>query len=436
MQANSLNAAAERTKQSSQALQKPILESTLNFPASISPPTCYNPANNPRAEELPNPYHILYEACPWHRRAALFDDKGRLLTLRMDDDLRRFQEGTVVLGRVRKVEKSLGGAFVDIGDQVDGFLPFQTLPPDLKKSGGLTEGMALPVRIARAGFAEKGAKLDARVSIKPPSTETPIPSILQPPPSVLTRVLHDAGATPVICHIPDGRHRDTVAKHIPETSIRQLDDGEGDWYDALDSQLDIILSSKPTFQFPSGNLIVELTSAVATMDVNLSPTHLSKAESHLAGNMMAAGEVARLCRLLDLGGSVIVDFVTPSREAHRDLITDHLTACFQTSDDKFVSVRRMSRHGLVEITRERIGASLMLVLARPFAVAGRILLTLFRTPPGRNPSVRMQTIRCHPNVATILDQRLTTEACLSHLGYPVVVKPDPLLQPHVFEIQG
>ena len=194
-----------------------------------------------------------------------------------------------MLGRVRKVEKSLGGAFVDIGDQMDGFLSFNTLLPEDKKAG-LTEGRAILVRIARAGFAEKGAKLDGRVSLKPPGAETPVPSMVQAPAGVLTRTLHDAGANPAICWIADGRWRDRVAKHIPEANIRQLDqDDSVEWVGKLEDHLDITLSKKPTYPFPGGNLIVELTSAVATIDVNLAPNHLQgKAEAQLAGNLMAA----------------------------------------------------------------------------------------------------------------------------------------------------
>lgn len=64
-------------------------------------------------------YHILYESCPWHTRCALFDEEGRLLTLRYDDTTRPYTEGAIVWGRTRSVVPSLGAAFVDIGDVQD-----------------------------------------------------------------------------------------------------------------------------------------------------------------------------------------------------------------------------------------------------------------------------------------------------------------------------
>lgn len=375
-------------------------------------------------------YHIVFEACPWHQRATLFDDHGRLLTLRLDDVARPYREGAVVLGRVRTVEPTLGGAFVDIGDRADGFLPFSTLMP-AQREAKLTNGQALLVRIARAGYMDKGAKLDARVSVKPPPECTPAPSIVQAAPTALTRAFHDAASHPVKGWVPHAGLRDAMARHLPENAIFQIDrdDHSDGWYERLDAELDTMLSATPTWSFNgNGTLIVEMTSAVATIDVNAGPSMAAtRAEAVLAANMAAATEVARLCRLLDLGGIIITDFITPPLKAHRHLVSEHLANALTTTDENFVELRTMSRHGIVEITRERSGPSLTLLLQRPYAVAGRILLELWRHPAGTLPRVRGRQIRCHPQVATLLRQRLTSEACLSHLGMLVRIDDDDLL---------
>lgn len=378
-------------------------------------------------------YHILYQSSPWHSRAALFDDNGRLLSLRFDDTHRRYINGAVVWGRVRKVEVGLGGAFVDIGDRLDGFLPFSTLPPEMKKNsskanaekGGLVEGQAIMVRIARGGFDGKGAKLDARVATKPPSSDTPAPTLMHQAHSCLQRALQDAGANPVLCWIPDGRLRDHVRKYVAEGSIRQLDmDADADWVERVEGEVDRMLSAKPTWPLGlnGGSVIVELTSAVATIDVNATPQAMGvKADAMLAANLMAAGEVARLCRLLDLGGSVIADFITPDVQAHRQMISEHLSAVCATTDDNFVELRPMSRHGLIELNRARTGPSLMLLLRLPSFVVGRILLGLWRHAPGTLPNVRQRVVECSPDVASLLVQCLNTELCLRELGMPVQV---------------
>ncbi|MCP5404995.1 MAG: ribonuclease E/G [Pseudomonadaceae bacterium] len=373
-------------------------------------------------------YHVLYEACPWHSRAALFDEHGRLLTLRIDDVDRPFREGAIVLGRIRAVEGSLGGAFVDIGDRTDGFLPFTTLMPEQRDSK-LTQGQSLLVRISRAGYLDKGARLDARVSLKNPPNKLTPPALVQAAPSALTRAFHDAGSQPVKGWVPNGALRPTMAKHLAEANIGQVDaDGDDSWYTRLDTELDTMLTPQPSWPMSGGNLIVEMTSAVATIDVNAGPSvSLTRSETVLAANLAAATEVARLARLLDLGGVIIVDFITPPVRGHRHIISEHLEAALSTTDENFVSLRPMSRHGIVEITRERSGPSLTLLMQRPYVVAGRILLELWRTPAGSLPRVRGRRIRCHPDVASLLKQRLTSEACLTHLGMLVAIEADPLL---------
>lgn len=387
-------------------------------------------------------YHILYESTPWHTRCALFDDHARLLTLRYDEATRRHIEGALVYGRVRQVVASLGAAFVDIGDLNDAILPFNTLPEGAK----LTEGQGIVARVVRGGFYEKGARLDARTAIKPPSSETPCPSILTPPPSALTRALHDAGSNPVTVWILNGAHRDAVTRHVPERQVRQLDldgshDGLASFTELLDGHLDAMAGNRPTFPFKGkgveGNLIIELTSAVATIDVNASPVaNMQKTDATMAVNLRAAEEVARLCRLLDLGGSVIVDFITPKSKNHRGIIAEHLLATFNVTDDRFVELRPMSRHGLLELTRERSGPSLTLLLKTPEYIAGRIGLELWRTPAGANPALRRQTVTAHPDVIYILQKHLTQATCLAQLGRSLTLEADGALPVTSYRVSG
>ena len=392
-------------------------------------------------------YHILYESTSWHTRCALFDDHARLLTLRYDEATRRHIEGALVYGRVRQVVPSLGAAFVDIGDHNDAILPFNTLPDGADGNKiRLTEGQGIVARITRGGFYEKGATLDARTAIKPPSSETPCPSIINPPPSALTRALHDAGSNPVTVWILNGAHRDAVTHHVPERQVRQLDldgsfDGMASFTELLDGHLDAMGSARPTFPFKGkgveGNLIIELTSAVATIDVNASAaSHMQKSDATMAVNLRAAEEVGRLCRLLDLGGSVIVDFITPKSKNHRGIIAEHLSATFNVTDDRFVELRPMSRHGLLELTRERSGPSLTLLLKTPDYIAGRIGLELWRTPAGANPSLRRQTITAHPDVTYILQKYLTQATCLAQLGRTITLESDGALPVNTYRISG
>lgn len=378
----------------------------------------------------------MYESCGWHTRCALFDEQGRLLTLRYDDIIRPYIEGALVWGRVRQVVPSLGAAFIDIGDVHDGLLAMNALPHGATT---LTVGQGLLLRITRAGFAEKGAKLDARVAYKtiiPPGTK---PHIVKEAPTALQRVLRDAGSMPVQVWLPHGLFRDAVAKVVPERQIFMLneDPDAPDLLGLLDDELARITMPIPTFPFTNGNVVVELTSAVATMDINFNPLEgVSKGDAVLAANLMAAETVARLARLLDLGGSVIIDFITPKNKAQREMIYDHLDAALSTTDDHYEHLRPLSPNGLCELTRSRRGPSKMLLLNTAPFVAGAVALVLWRTPAGFNPAVRQHMVRVNPSVAEILNTHLKPDECLRHLGRPVQVQADGALALSTVHLAG
>jgi len=385
-------------------------------------------------------YHLLYESCGWHTRCALFDEHGRLLTLRYDDISRPYIEGALVWGRVRQVVPSLGAAFIDIGDVHDGLLALNALP---KGATTLTVGQGVMVRITRGGFAEKGAKLDARVAHKSTIAPGTKPHVVKAAPSALQRSLRDAGSMPVKVWLPHGVFRDVVAKVVPERQIFMLnEDPQGhdtlpDVLGLLDDELARMLSPKPTFPFPNGDVVVELTSAVATMDINFRPLEgVSKGDAVLAANLTAAETVARLARLLDLGGSVIIDFITPKNKAQREMIYDHLDAALSTTDDHYEHLRPLSPNGLCELTRARTGPSLMLLLNTAPYVAGAVGLALWRMPAGFNPSVRQYAVRAHPTVAEILARHIQPQEALRPLGRPLQITADVALQPSTVQLAG
>jgi Ribonuclease G/E len=390
---------------------------------------------NSSPKAMPKAMHVVYETTPHHTRAALLDAHGNLCTLRHDEPTQPLVQGAVVWGRVRQVVPSLGSAFVDVGDIYDALVPLATLPPSTK----LTQGQGLLVRITRGGFGEKGARLDARVAHAAP-TSGPCPALLHAAPSALTRVLHDAGSAPVTVWLTDPRAKASVSKQVPEANLRLIEPaGPGtEWLEHLDDALATILSPRPTFAIPGGTAVVEITSAVATIDLNFSGqgvAGLPRPQAVQAFNLTAAEAVARLVRLLDLGGSVIVDFVTPKSRAEREAITAHLQATCTATDADFQECRPMSRHGLQELARARSGPSLQLLLATPAYVAGAALLQLARTLPGQWRGSTQQVV-AHPSVVAHLKPLLTETFCHGHLGRAVSLVANPAYAPTSVSYNG
>ncbi len=68
--------------------------------------------------------------------------------------------GDIIQGRVRAVVAGLHGAFIEIGDDADGFLPF----PEKSKKPPLVEGQDIIVQVRNEAMGEKGARLTNRVN--------------------------------------------------------------------------------------------------------------------------------------------------------------------------------------------------------------------------------------------------------------------------------
>jgi ribonuclease G len=103
-------------------------------------------------------------------------------------------------------------------------------------------------------------------------------------------------------------------------------------------------------------LVIEHTEAMHVIDVNSGSKNLSNTtleETALRVNMEAATEIARLLRLRDLGGIIVIDFIDLRRAENRKKLIDHFRAEMKEDRAKH-SVLSMSKFGLVQITRQRV----------------------------------------------------------------------------------
>jgi len=368
-------------------------------------------------------YNLVYETSPWHKRAALFDENERLLLLKYFEDSRRYIDGSIALGRVRKVAQGLSAAFIDIGDVADGFLPLKTMPKNAPK---LTEGSKVLVRIARAGLDGKGARLDARVAEKMPPAHTPVPSLIRAAKGPLQRLLADAGDTPIQFWVPNNASYNEVLNIVPEAADRihfLHQKNAPDLLAKLDETLDAVTS--PVFPLANGGRIaIEPTAALTAIDLDSGAFYgIGQEDGVVNFNLSAVPEIARLIRLLDIGGNIITDFITMKHKRDRQKITNALEAAFAATDLKKTEIFSMSRFGLVEINREKTGPNRMTLLTEPAFVAGHILLKLMRqTTPYKRPI----DLTVAPEVAQFIKPRLTSEVSLAHFGQPVKITTNNL----------
>lgn len=118
-------------------------------------------------------------------------------------------------------------------------------------------------------------------------------------------------------------------------------------------QLDAALERKVSL--PSGGYLVwDKTEALTVIDVNTGKyTGTSDLEETVfCTNMEAADEIARLLRVRDAGGIIIIDFIDMELESNRDRVLQRLTEGVRRDRTK-CTVIGWTRLGLVELTRKK-----------------------------------------------------------------------------------
>jgi len=108
-----------------------------------------------------------------------------------------------------------------------------------------------------------------------------------------------------------------------------------------------------------GSLVIEQTEAMVAVDVNSGKfrVHEDAEETSFHVNCEAVDELARQLRLRDLGGLVVVDLIDMGLEKNRRAIEKRMSDALKKHKER-AKVLRISRFGLLEMTRQRQGPSI------------------------------------------------------------------------------
>ncbi len=126
----------------------------------------------------------------------------------------------------------------------------------------------------------------------------------------------------------------------------------------IESQIETAFSRE--VRLPSGGaLVIEPTEALITIDINSArATHGSDIEeTALLTNLEAAEEIATQLRLRDLGGLVVIDFIDMMSAKNQRAVENKIRDCVKM-DRARVQIGRISRFGLLEMSRQRLRPSL------------------------------------------------------------------------------
>jgi ribonuclease E len=107
-----------------------------------------------------------------------------------------------------------------------------------------------------------------------------------------------------------------------------------------------------------GHIVLEQTEALVAIDVNSGKFRDEEdlEATALKTNLEAAQEIARQLRLRDLGGVIINDFIDMESESNRRVVERALRVALKRDRAKSW-ISRISRFGIIEMTRQRVRPS-------------------------------------------------------------------------------
>jgi len=126
----------------------------------------------------------------------------------------------------------------------------------------------------------------------------------------------------------------------------------------IESQIESAFSRE--VRLPSGgSLIIDHTEALVSIDINSARATRGGdiEETALNTNMEAAEEIARQLRLRDLGGLIVIDFIDMMISKNQRVVENRVKGCLRV-DRARVQVGKISRFGLLEMSRQRLRPSL------------------------------------------------------------------------------
>jgi ribonuclease E len=115
-----------------------------------------------------------------------------------------------------------------------------------------------------------------------------------------------------------------------------------------------------TVSLPSGGaIVIDHTEALTSIDINSARATRGSdiEETALHTNLEAADEIARQLRLRDLGGLIVVDFIDMLSNKNQREVENRLRDAMH-HDRARVQIGRISRFGLLEMSRQRLRPSL------------------------------------------------------------------------------
>ncbi|WP_446892040.1 ribonuclease E [Aeromonas veronii] len=301
------------------------------------------------------------------------------------------REGQEVIVQIDKEERGTKGAALTTFISLAG--SYLVLMPNNPRAGGISrriegdertelkealsgltvpEGMGLIVRTAGVGKSPEELEWDLNVllnhwdSIHKASQERAAPVLIHQESNVIVRAIRDylrrdVGEILIDNPVIFERAKAHIELVRPDFLNRvKLYKGEVALFNHFQIESQIESAFQREVRLPSGgSIVIDPTEALTSIDINSSRATKGGdiEETALQTNLEAADEIARQLRLRDLGGLIVIDFIDMTPVRHQREVENRLREAVH-QDRARIQLGRISRFGLLEMSRQRLRPSL------------------------------------------------------------------------------
>jgi len=391
------------------------------------------------------------------------------------------KEGTEVIVQVDKEERGNKGAALTTFISLAG--RYLVLMPNNPRAGGISrriegedradlkdalgaievpQGMGVIIRTAGVGRSAEELQWDLNYllqlweSIDGAAKKDPAPNFLFQESNVIIRAIRDYLRQDIGEVIVDSKEAFDLASGFIEQvmpnyrSKVKLYQDDIPLFNRYQIESQIETAFQREVKLPSGgSIVIDVTEAMVAIDINSSRATKGSdiEETALTTNLEAADEIARQLRLRDMGGLVVIDFIDMQPVRNQREVENRVRDAL-LMDRARVQIGRISRFGLLEMSRQRLRPSLgethskvcprcegqgTIRGTRSLALS---ILRLVEDEAQKERSVEIRAI-CPISVATYLlnEKRKTISSIETRNKTRVVIVPNAeMMTPH-FEVQ-
>ncbi len=301
------------------------------------------------------------------------------------------EEGQEVLVQVDKEERGNKGAALTTFISLAG--RYMVLMPNNPRAGGISrriegddrdelrealsgleipDGMGVIVRTAGVGRSTEELNWDLNYllqlwqAIQTANEEERAPALLYQENSAVLRAIRDnlrRDIGEVLIEGDDAYNEASnfIAQVMPHYRDKVKSYAEGiPLFSRYQIESQIESAFEHTVKLPSGgSIVIDPTEALVSIDINSARATKGAdiEETALNTNLEAADEIARQLRIRDIGGLIVIDFIDMVNQKNQRAVENQMRDALE-ADRARVQTSRISRFGLMEMSRQRLRPSL------------------------------------------------------------------------------